>query len=219
MPSPLVLVGHGSADPRFAAVVEAIAARVRGLRPELDVRVGFLDHGPPALSDVVEPAAVVVPLLLSAGHHVRVDVPGQTAGSVVTDPVGPDPLLAAALAERLGEAGYDGSSPVTLAAAGSADTRALADVRTMAGWLADRLGAPVHAAFVSAGQPRVTDVSPRVVATYLVAPGAFHDALRTLGADVVSEPLGDHPAVAAVVLDRYDRAATDVSRRARPDPA
>jgi sirohydrochlorin ferrochelatase len=46
------------------------------------------------------------------------------------------------------------------------------------------------------------------VASYLVAPGAFHDAVRATGAAVVAEPIGAHPAVAEVVLRRYDAAVT-----------
>src|SRR4051812_31333362 len=125
---PLVLVAHGSTDPRFAAVVEAIAADLRASAPHIDVRVGYLEHGPPHVADVVEPAAVVVPLLLTAGYHVRVDLPAQATDvlvtdALVTDALGPDPRIAAVLAQRLREAGYDGG-PVTLAAAGGAGPRA-----------------------------------------------------------------------------------------------
>jgi sirohydrochlorin ferrochelatase len=173
---------------------------VRALRGGLDVRVGLLEHGPPYVEDL--PGAVAVPLLLSAGYHVRADLPAQAPRALVTAAVGPDPRLAVALADRLAEAGYDGDAPVTLAAAGSADERALDDVRRQAAMLAAHLGAEVTAAFLSAGEPRVDELKPDVVASYLLAPGAFHDAIVT-AAPVVSAPLGDHPAVAEVVLSRY----------------
>jgi len=195
-------VAHGSTDPRFAAVVEAVAERVRALAPQVDVRVGFLEHGPPGVADVAEPGAVAVPLLLSAGYHVRVDLPTQAPGVAVSDAVGPDPRLAAALAQRLREAGY-GGGPVTLAAAGSSDPRALDDVHDAATQLAQELGAPVSAAFVSAGQPRLADVQPVAVSTYLLAPGLFADKVAACGARVVAAPLGAHPALAEIVLDRY----------------
>jgi sirohydrochlorin ferrochelatase len=204
----LVIAAHGSADPRFAATVDAVAARVRRLRPEVDVRVGFLEHGPPHVSDVLTGDCVVVPLLLSSGYHVLVDLPAQAPGARVAAAIGPDGRLVAALADRLQEAGYDGASPVVLAAAGSADERALADVRSTASLLAERLGVDVTAAFVSAGSPRIADAGARVVASYLIAPGSFHDVLGGLGAAVVSAPLGDHPAVAEIVLDRYESAQT-----------
>jgi sirohydrochlorin ferrochelatase len=42
------------------------------------------------------------------------------------------------------------------------------------------------------------------VASYLLAPGHFQMVLRAAGADLVSEPLGNHAAVARLVLARYD---------------
>ena len=202
----LVVAAHGSADPRFAAVVESIAAQVRRKRPDLDVRIGYLDHGPPSIADVADESCIVVPLLLAGGYHVRVDIPAQASGGVITSAVGPDPLLAAALADRLREAGYDGDGPVVVAAAGSSDERALEEVRAMAGHLGDRLGVDTSAAFVSAGSPRLNDVGAQVVSSYLLAPGAFHDAVIASGADIVSAPIGDHMVVADLVIVRYDEA-------------
>lgn len=204
--SPLVIAAHGSADPRFAAVVGSIAVQVRRARPDLDVRIGYLEHGPPHLSEVVEAGAVVVPLLLASGYHVRVDLPAQAPAAVVTPAVGPDPLLADALTDRLTEAGYDGQSPVVLAAAGSTDDNALTEVRMMAARLGARLGVEVEPAFVSAGTPRLRDTQPQAVSTYLLAPGGFYDAVFTTHAQVVSAPIGAHSAVAQIVLARYDAA-------------
>jgi len=45
-----------------------------------------------------------------------------------------------------------------------------------------------------------------VVASYLLAPGVFQAGLAGAGADLVTEPLGDHPAVVRLVLLRYDEA-------------
>jgi sirohydrochlorin ferrochelatase len=202
----LVLAAHGSADPGHAQVVEAIAARVRSLRPGLDVVAAFLDHDEPRLAALDTAGAVVVPLLLSGGFHATVDIPAAAPDATITAAVGPDALLSEALADRLAAAGYRGGDAVVLAAAGSKAESALDDVRRAAALLADQLGADVTAAFVSAGAPRVADLRPRVVASYLLSPGAFHDALLQLGADVVSAPLGDHPALAAVALARYDAA-------------
>lgn len=170
------------------------------------MRVGYLDHGPPAIADVVDESCVVVPLLLSGGYHVRVDIPDQASGRVITDAVGPDPLLAVALADRLRAVGYDGAEPVVLAAAGSSDERALDDVRTVAGFLATHLGVEVTTAFVSGGMPRLSGISPQVLASYLLAPGMFHDAVAAAGAAVTSAPIGAHPVIAQIVLARWDSA-------------
>lgn len=203
-----MLAAHGSTDPRFADVVDVVAAQVRSERPSLDVRIGYLDHGPPSITEVVDDGCVVVPLLLSGGYHLRVDIPAQTSGAVITAAVGPDPLLATALADRLHEAGYDGRGAIVLAGAGSSDEGALDDVRTMARHLGDRLGVEVTTAFVSAGSPRLSELRPGAVASYLLAPGTFYEAVAAAGADVVSAPIGAHPAVAEVVLTRYDLVRT-----------
>ena len=199
---PLLIVAHGSSDPRFAAVVQTVAARVRALAGPVDVRTGYLEHGPPLVGDVAEPGAVAVPLLLSAGYHVRVDLPAQAPGVRVSAAVGPDPRLADVLAQRLREAGYAGGE-VTLAAAGSADPRSLADVQSTAEQLAQVLGEPVRPAYVSAGQPRLADLHPRAVASYLLAPGQFADAVSACGATVIAQPIGAHRVLAEIVLDRY----------------
>ncbi|MDQ1748028.1 MAG: uroporphyrin-III C-methyltransferase / precorrin-2 dehydrogenase / sirohydrochlorin ferrochelatase [Frankiaceae bacterium] len=141
----------------------------------------------------------------------RVDLPAQAPRAVVTAAVGPDPRLCVALADRLAEAGYDGTGAVVLAAAGSTDEHSLDGVRRQAALLADHLGVEVTAAFLSAGEPRLADVQPAVVASYLLAPGAFHDAMAT-AATLVSAPLGDHPVLADVVLERYDEAAAGAAR-------
>ena len=86
------------------------------------------------------------------------------------------------------------------------------DARAQAALLAAHVGAPVRAAFASAGQPAVDEAvaaltaragGPVAVASYLLAPGVFHDRLRASGAAWVSAPLGDHPAVAGLIVERF----------------
>jgi sirohydrochlorin ferrochelatase len=187
--------------------VEGVADRLRVLRPSLDVAVGLLEHGPPHVRDVATAGDIAVPLLLSSGYHVRADLPEQAPATRVAAAVGPDPALADALADRLREAGYDGG-PVTLAAAGSADPRSLADVAAQATMLADLLGVTVDVGYVAAGEPRLAELRPASVASYLLAPGTFADAAAACGAAVVSAPLGAHPALAEIALRRYDEALT-----------
>jgi sirohydrochlorin ferrochelatase len=70
----------------------------------------------------------------------------------------------------------------------------------------------VWAAFASAGQPAVDEAvaglaartgGPVAVASYLLAPGIFHGRLRASGAAWVSAPLGDHPTVAGLIVERF----------------
>ncbi len=213
----LLAVAHGSRDPAAADVVRALARQVRRLAPVLDVRVAFLGHAAPSLPEELcstGAGAVVVPLLLSTGYHLKADIAGaaSSAGARVADPLGPDELLLTALTARLGEAGVPEGIPVVLAAAGSSDPSAAGDVQKQAELLAGLRGAPVLAAFATAARPTVAEAVaelrdrtglPVAVASYLLAPGRFQDQLTVSCADWVTAPLGEHPALAGLVIDRY----------------
>jgi sirohydrochlorin ferrochelatase len=93
---PLLLVAHGSRDPRAANTTRALARVVAAARPGLDIRVSFLElaePGPAAVLRTLGEPAVVVPLLLTNAYHGRIDLPAQVSGFDV------------ALAPPLGQAG------------------------------------------------------------------------------------------------------------------
>ena len=78
----LILFAHGARDPRWAAPFEAVAARVRAQRPDVAVRLAFLEFMSPGLEGAgTELAALgcvdvqVLPLFLGTGGHVRKDLP------------------------------------------------------------------------------------------------------------------------------------------------
>ena len=82
MKTGLILFAHGARDARWAAPFEAVAARVRAQRPDVAVRLAFLEFMKPSLPDAgTELAALgchqvqVLPLFLGAGGHVRKDLP------------------------------------------------------------------------------------------------------------------------------------------------
>ena len=211
----LLAVAHGSRDANAAETITALAEQVSRLAPVLDVRIAFLEHAEPSLTDALAAAgtnAVVVPLLLSPGYHLTTDIAAAAAGVRATGPLGPDPLVAVALAARLADAGVPPGTPAVLAAAGSADPHARSAVARQAELLAKALAAPVVPAFAAASEPTVPDAvaqsrartgMPVAVASYLLAHGKFHDRLGDSGADWVAPPLGSHPAVAALIIDRY----------------
>jgi sirohydrochlorin ferrochelatase len=217
----LLAVAHGSRHAAAQETIGTLAGQISRLAPVLRVRVAFVQHAEPSLPAALGaagPNTVIVPLLLSTGYHLTTDLAGaaRASGARLADPLGPDPLLVTALAGRLDEAGVPAGTPVVLAAAGSSDPAAEADAAEQAALLAERLGVPVTAAFVSAARPTVAEAvfdlrgrtGQRVaVATYLLAPGHFHEQLGQAGADWVTAPLGGHPALAGVVIDRY-RAAS-----------
>ncbi|MFF4223252.1 sirohydrochlorin chelatase [Streptomyces abikoensis] len=235
-PAPvLVAAAHGTRDPAGVRTVHRLLERVRALRPGLRVECGFLGLAAPSLPDVLERVAgpvVVVPVLLGPGYHVRVDIPavldavGAGRRAVPAPALGPDALLAEALSGRLREAGWCGRAPgaaVVLAAAGSRDPAATAATRAMAGLLGTRLGAPVVPAHLGGPLPPPAEAvaalrrrglpGPVAVAPYLLAPGDFaRRAGSGRGADAVAAPLGAHPAVARLVLRRYDEAAAVTAR-------
>jgi sirohydrochlorin ferrochelatase len=222
----LVACSHGTDDPVGRGVVAGILDGMRGLRPGLDVRPAFVDVQEPAVGQVVAEVAaegreaVVVPLLLSAGYHVHVDVAAAVAGrrAAAAGALGPDVRLVACLVDRLRDTARRGDA-VVLAAAGSSDPRATRAVEVM---LEAWPHGPVSVAFGSAASPRVPEAVARaraggaarvVVSTYLLAPGWFHDRLAEAGADAVTAPLAPDVRVLDVALDRYDAAVAVLGDR------
>lgn len=200
----LVLAFHGTRDPRGPVVCAEIAAAVQAF-VDVPVVVAYADVREPSVRAVVDGPCVVVPVFLAAGYHVRVDIPEQIGGRdgvVVTPPLGLDAVPA--VRDRLREAGFRRGDVVVLAAAGSSDSAALASVR-VAGELLGAAGV----GYVATATPRVPDVVARfsgrrvAVASWLLAPGVFHESLATCGAEVVSAPIGAHPVVVEVLVRRY----------------
>ncbi|MER5930710.1 sirohydrochlorin chelatase [Streptomyces sp. NPDC002054] len=220
----LVAVAHGSRDPRALDTVTALLERTRELRPRLDIRLGHIELNVPLLDDTLRElrgAAVLVPLLLSRGHHTKRDLPEAARRAPhlrevrIAAPLGPHPLLVEALHDRLLEAGWTPGTAVVLAAAGSRDPEAATDTRRTAAQLSERLGGvPVVPGYASAAAPAVPDAvraltarGHRVaVASYFAAPGRFATQSAAATAGPAAEPLGDHPALARLLLHRYDRA-------------
>ncbi|MFE4977105.1 sirohydrochlorin chelatase [Kitasatospora sp. NPDC056651] len=236
----LLLIAHGSRDPRHAATVAALVEEVRARRPGTEVATAYLDHCAPRIPQVVGRLgdAVAVPLLLNRAFHAKHDIPAalRAAGSrlPLADVLGPSPLLLAALDRRLAEAGLDLSSPavrartgVVLAAAGSSDPAADAATRAVAAeWRRTRGWAAVEVAYASAAGPRVPDALAALrsagaehtaVAPYLLAPGLLPDRIAAAaeGADTVADVLGPAPEIAALLLERHD----DAVRAAEAAPA
>ena len=233
----LVAVAHGSTDRRASATIAELAVVARQRRPGLDLRTAFLGHAPPSLPQVLgtvdaDREVTVLPLLLTAAYHSKVDIPRMLARSP-RPPVsygttlGPHPLLLRALERRLAEAdpsalANPARTAVVLAAAGSSDPEANATIaRLAAQWQAGTGWLTVEPAFASAAGPSPAAAvagllragAPRVVvATYLLAPGLFADRIRqwslAAGAAAVSPALGACAEVADVLVDRLAEAGS-----------
>ncbi|MFI9804438.1 sirohydrochlorin chelatase [Streptomyces sp. NPDC052301] len=203
----LLVVAHGSRDPRHAQAVHALVERVRSLRPGLRVETGFLDFNVPSVKGVLDSLAaegvrdvVALPLLLTRAFHAKADIPAVLREAPArlrirqAEVLGPSPLLLSALERRLHEAGLTpadkSSTGVVLASAGSSDPEAIAVIAGIArewrhtGWCA------VRPAFASAGSPagfpRTEDVVRELralgcervaVAPYVLAPGFLPDRI------------------------------------------
>ncbi|MFI7601122.1 sirohydrochlorin chelatase [Actinoplanes sp. NPDC049681] len=199
----VVLVAHGSRDPRAGRATEALAQAVRARYPEWDVRASYLDHSVPRPRQVLaslEAAghrrAVMVPLLLTCAYHGRVDVPGEITAAraegvrldvSLSDVLGPvegevPGLLLDGLVSRLSGASCDA---LVLAAAGTRNAAARETVQLAAAALGARLGVPCRVAYASAAPPLAGDAVRELraaghervgLASYFLAPGLLWDA-------------------------------------------
>jgi len=223
-PTPtLIACAHGTDNTQGRREIDTVRAQLQALRPGVEVLEAYVDVQEPDLVDVVASlpqgrTAVIVPLLLSVGYHVKVDIARAAAGrpgTVAALPLGPDPRLARLLQDRLDQASVSGADAVVLAAAGSSDACAAEDVADVRAVLAELRTGPVSTGFGAKATPSVRDAvavargagCPAVaLASYLLAPGYFHDQLAKAGADTISAPLLPHPTIADIALSRYDDA-------------
>jgi sirohydrochlorin cobaltochelatase len=79
----IVLFAHGSRDPLWSAPIEAVAARIAALDPQVQVRCAYLELTPPDLPAAVKALRqlgvrqiAVWPMFLGSGRHAREDLPG-----------------------------------------------------------------------------------------------------------------------------------------------
>ncbi|HEX2246347.1 MAG TPA: CbiX/SirB N-terminal domain-containing protein, partial [Arthrobacter sp.] len=132
----LVAASHGTSSPAGQAAIGNLVGAVARRRPDLYVAEAFVDvqqpDVPTVLGGLPREAGLgehrapggqtrIVPLLLSAGYHVHVDLAEAAAGhdaASVTRALGPDPRLVKVLARRLQEAGARRGDHVILGAAG-----------------------------------------------------------------------------------------------------
>ncbi|MEV4871911.1 sirohydrochlorin chelatase [Streptomyces syringium] len=244
----VLIVAHGSRDPRHAATVTTLRDRLAALRPGLRVEVGFLDFCAPSVPRVLERLSaegvrdvVALPLLLTRAFHAKADIPAVLREAAARLPwlrvrqatvLGPSPLLTAALERRLYEAGLrpgDRSrTGVVLASAGSTDPEASAVIAEIArewrhtGWCA------VRPAFASASLPRTEDairslraegVRRIAVAPYVLAPGRLPDRIAAGAREAGADVLADVLGPAPEVVSLLLRRYEEAARAAAVAPA
>ncbi|MEV0809189.1 uroporphyrinogen-III C-methyltransferase [Micromonospora sp. NPDC050200] len=243
----LVIVGHGTRSAagvdQFTALVDRVRRRATG--GVGDVEGGFIELSRPPLTDAVAALAdrghrslVALPLVLTAAGHGKGDIPAAMAREQARHPgltyrygrpLGPHPLLHAALAERIDAAlaGDDRAGTwVALIGRGSTDPDANAEVAKVARLLWEGRGyAGVEPGFVSLAEPSVPAVLERlrrlgarriVVAPYFLFAGVLPDRIVARSAEFaaahpdldvrVADLIGDCDALADLVLERHAEA-------------
>ena len=216
-PPALLLVAHGTASPVGTSTTRRLVDAVAAQRPERSVGLCFLDVALPALGTAVnalDGPTVLVPLLLSTGFHVLTDIPAAVDGHPnvsIARHLGPHPLLAEAMADRLSEARRpdDAADRTLMVAAGSTQASAAAEITQAAALLEQRLGQSVTVCTMADDLDAVlAALRPVRVVPYLLSEGLFTDRIaQAAGPDTtVAAPLGSHPAVLALIWRRYDDA-------------
>ncbi|WP_228002321.1 sirohydrochlorin chelatase [Nocardia australiensis] len=227
----LIAVAHGSRDPRSAATMSAVVARIAAARPDLTVRLAFLDLNTPSVEQVVDVVAaqghthaIVVPLLLGSAFHARVDLPGILAAAATRQPrlrltqadvLGTDARLIAAVRDAVSAEGADPADErigIAVAAVGSSVRDANVRTTTVARKLGTDTAWQTTTCFATT-EPSLTQAVSRLrangatrilVAPWFLAPGMLTDRLAATDPNLMhAKTIGDHPHLTDVVLDRY----------------
>jgi sirohydrochlorin ferrochelatase len=234
MTAPIVLVAHGSRDPRSARTMRELGRRV-ALRWPAGATTAFLDFDAPTVAGALAtmtggPRPIVVPALLTKAYHGRVDLPKLLSGvatptrvSAVLGPAEPGepahPLLVRALLRRLSELDTPFDA-VALIAAGTSDAGARSTVEGVAREVASQLDVECVAGYASASSPTAGEAVAKlrsagarrvVAAAYFLAEGRLYDAAvasaRQAGVLGVAEPLGTLSELVELVAARAEQTA------------
>ncbi|MFI6981577.1 sirohydrochlorin chelatase [Embleya sp. NPDC050154] len=227
---PLILAVPGPANADLLALVSEVALLAGADLPGLDIRPVVIEEGGTDLAAVLRgaPSAVVVPLLLGpdAEAAARTEAVLATAeGEFLRCGVlGPHPLLAEVLHERLSEAGLaradrarlfsvaTAAEGIVLVTDGGPEAVAAAEVTGVL--LAARLALPVMTADL--GDPKTVSVAAErlremgaasiALAPHVLGPDVEAGRIAEVAAQAgctAAEPIGAHTSVAKLVLHKY----------------
>ncbi len=233
----LVLAVPATAGPESRSVVDELLSIVRSEQSGVETAAGYLPDASgeatePGVADLIAqalqaglPAPVVVPLL--PGPHGYLDglhALAAGSGAVITDVLGPHPLLAEAVHVRLSEAGLARADRARLfAIATAADGVVLttvggeeaADAAGITGvLLAARLAVPVVAAALdvpgsvaaAVEHLRATGSQRPALAPLVIGPEADPELLATAAEETgcpSAAPLGAYPTVGQLIASTY----------------
>lgn len=226
----LILLSHGSRHPRAHHTVAELARQTQKLCPEAGrVEAAHLEFNEPSLAGCADNLsqqgigqAVVVPLLFTQGYHARVDVPTTVVevaratgvNLIQAETLGSGPEISQCVAAKANEDAPAGAH-VVIAAVGSSDEAANAQIRHLAQSVTELTGRSAEPLFITRGGAQALEAiatrHPRVhVIALFVTHGLLLDMLvgkkelteqRTGAAITFSSPLGVD--LAEVVARRY----------------
>jgi len=205
MTETLIACSHGTDHPKGRAAITGLVHALRREAHHREVVPAYVDVQEPSIDEVVRSTVgrrIIVPLLLSSGYHVNVDIARAAHSDPMVSavaPLGPDWILAEIGVRRLLEVGAGSDDTIVLASAGSRNKQALDDVSKAARLLSAVWGGRVHVGSIGGGDTPIAeavDIARAyghrvVVSNYLLAPGNFDDRLQDCGADVITSPLLD----------------------------
>jgi sirohydrochlorin ferrochelatase len=227
--SPLVvLLAHGSPDPRSSAAVEDLAERFEAFLDGPTVRVAYLNHNWPTLTAAVGRErdagslhdVVVLPLLLSNASHALRDVPAAVADaerdSRISITVGETVGMELALAVALDSQAAPGS-PIVLAWAGGRSTQAQSATQSLVARWREATGREIVAApasesgeFLRAAVEELqilTGLAP-TLAIFTMFPGVLADQVLAVAQSLgltATTPLYNHAALVEILALRLSQ--------------
>ncbi|SER58060.1 sirohydrochlorin cobaltochelatase [Propionibacterium cyclohexanicum] len=232
--TPLVIAGHGTRDAQGLAQCRALVEKVAGALPGVHVALGFVEIVEPdiatALAQVLDrapdpgpdgPEAVVVPLLLNTGGHIRRDIPGAVERGrgehrvAYAGPLLPDPRVRTVLERRIARALEPDDGPawraadtsVVLVGRGALDTDANSNHYRLSRQVWEEMGLEqVLPSFIQVVRPSVpqslTAAADSGAQQILVAPNfLFAGRLRTWLHEQVAAWSASHPGVQVRVAE------------------
>lgn len=203
----LLVVGHGSRDPRGAREFHELVGLVRERNPGLPVEGGFIELSRPPIGECVDRLAeggardvAAVPLMLLAAGHAKDDIPATLVREGIEHPemdfrygraLGVRPELLGLMEERISAVLTDEEKPETavlVVGRGSSDPDANSDMAKIARLFYEGRSYPmVESAFISMTPPGVEEGLERcrrlgarriVVFSYFLFTGVLEERIR-----------------------------------------
>ena len=207
IPPALLVVGHGSRDPRGAREFHELLTLMRGRNPQLPIEGGFIELSRPPISECVDRLAeggardvAAVPLMLLAAGHAKDDIPATLVREKMSHPgmtfnygraLGIRPELLELMEERISAVVPEDEkeeTAVLVVGRGSSDPDANSDLAKLARLFYEGRPYPVvEAAYVSMTPPNVDTGLDRcrrlgarhvVVFSYFLFTGVLEERIR-----------------------------------------